>query len=426
MIRKSFRQANRRGSILPLAVIVIVLLSVIGVGMLRCGLQARVFAARQANEIAAQVAADAGLAKAVWQLNQNIEAVYSAETLPSQADLLLANSAATFSYEMAIPTGSTAEAGEAIGDPFAVRLSSLHRYTIRSVGKCGTAEKVLYATVKLTGLFESALLSRGEILLSPNTLISGYNSADPTDTDIDVSIGTMGTLDDSITLGPGSVVEGDVFVGLGGNPEDVISASGTITGQKYALTETIQFPVITIPLLADYGTVISAKGETVTLSPSNSGTYSRIDLSSQAGIPGVLEINGGTVVLHLTGDIDLGNDAEIVIKNGASLVLYADSHISTDNSAGFVNENSSPKELKIFATGEDPQDFELKAKSNVFGAVYAPNADIELYPNADLYGAIVGNSVAIKSGGTFMYDEALRDVQPGDEGTRFTIERWWE
>ena len=96
------------------------------------------------------------------------------------------------------------------------------------------------------------------------------------------------------------------------------------------------------------------------------------------------------------------------------------------NSAGFLNENSSPKTLKIFATGDDLQSFELKAKSSVFGVVYAPNADVELYPKAVIYGAISANNISIKSGGAFYYDEALRDVSPDDEGARFVIERWWE
>ena len=72
------------------------------------------------------------------------------------------------------------------------------------------------------------------------------------------------------------------------------------------------------------------------------------------------------------------------------------------------------------------QTFELKAKSSIFGEVYAPTADIELYPGADLSGAIVGKSISIKSSGTFKYDEALKDVSPDDEGARFVIERWWE
>ncbi len=432
MSRKSHLQSSKRGSILALMVIVIVLLSVAGIGMLRCGLQARIYAARTLNEIAARTAADAGLIMAIWVLNQNVQATYLANEMPRQTDQSLANSGATFSYEVAMPSGSTTEPVATGGteeevDPFNVKLPYTSRYVIKSVGKSGNAEKVLYATVRLKGLFESALLSKGKILLAPNTLITGYNSADPTDTDIDVKIGTLSIGDDQISLSPGTVVEADVFVGVGGDPGEVIRAAGVIAGQTFALTEPIQFPVVTAPALPDSGTVISDEAPPpVMLRPGDSGTYSEINLSSQADIPDVLQIDGGDVVLHLTGDINLGNAAEIIVRNGSSLVLYADGDISTDTSAGFLNENVSPKALRIFATGEDIQTFELKAKSSVFGVVYAPNADIELYPGADLYGAIVGNNISIKSGGTFKYDEALKDVSPDDEGVRFVIEKWWE
>jgi len=429
MSRKSFLQSSKRGSILALMVIVIVLLSVMGMSMLRCGLQARVYAARTSNEIAARAAADAGLIRAVWELNQNVQAIYSANDMPRQTDQLLANSGATFSYELTVPSGSTIDLTDVGGskeeedDPFNVTLPYTSRYVIKSVGKSGNAEKVLYATVRLKGLFESALLSKGKILLAPNTLITGYNSADPTDTDIVVKIGTLSIGDDQISLSPGTVVEGDVYVGVGGDPAEVIGAGGTITGQSFALTEPAQFPVITVPALPAFGTDISAPGGIpFPMTPADNGTYKDITL----GNSDVLEITGGDVVLRLTGDIDLGNGAEIIVTDGSSLVLYIDGDISADNSAGFVNENSPLSALKIFATGDGDQSFELKAKSETFGVVYAPNADVELYPGADLHGAIVGKSISIKSGGTFKHDKALKDVNPDDEGVRFVVERWWE
>lgn len=432
MSRKSFLQSSKRGSILALMVIVIVLLSVAGIGMLRCGLQARLYAARTSNEIAAQTAADAGLIRAVWVLNQDVQADYSTNELPRQMDQSLANSGATFSYEVAIPSGNTIEftevgGSEEVVDPFNAKFPYTIRYAIKSVGKSGNAEKVLYATVRLRGLFDSAILSKGEILLAPNTLITGYNSADPTDTDIDVKIVTLSTGAGQISLSPGTVVEADVFVGVGGDPDGVIRAGGTITGQTFALTEPIQFPVITVPELPDFGgTVISAKGTTVTRRPGDSGTYSEINLSSQAGIPGVLEIDGGDVVLRLTGNINLGNDTEIIVKDGSSLALYIDGDMAAKNSAGFVNENSPVSALRIFATGEGDQSFELKAKSETFGVVYAPDADVELYPKNELCGAIVAKSISVKSKGIFKHDKALRDVRPDDEGVRFVIEKWWE
>ena len=426
---KSGLMGTRRGSVLPLVVIVITLLLVMGLGMLRLGVQARVYAARTSNDIAARAAADAGLTKALWALNQRLGGGLSASPLPQQTDQSLANCYATFSYDMAmpgeIPAGPVVVSIEE-DDPFGIKIPFETRYEIMCTGRSGSAEKTVHATVKLQGLFESAVLSQGMISLMPNTLITGYNSADPTDTDIDVRIGTTSINDNSITLGPGSVVEGDVFVGADGDPAEVIGAGGTITGQKFTLTEELQFPVITVPALPSLGTDISAKGVTVTMTPADSGIYKEIKLSSKAGIPGVLEITGGRVVLYLTGNIELGNSTEIVVRANSSLVLYAGGNIATGNSAGFVNKNSLTSTLKIFATRQDTQTFELKAKSDVFGLVYAPNADVELYPKSKLYGAIVAGDISIKSNGTFYYDEALRNVSPDDEGAHFVVERWWE
>lgn len=104
------------------------------------------------------------------------------------------------------------------------------------------------------------------------TLVEGYNSADPIDTDFDLKIGTTSTLADSIPLGPGTVVKGDVFVGVGGDPQTVIGAGGTITGKKYTLDVEPDLPVITPPSLPAMGMALSAKGQTITLGPTGSGT----------------------------------------------------------------------------------------------------------------------------------------------------------
>jgi len=99
----------------------------------------------------------------------------------------------------------------------------------------------------------------------PNSLVSGYNSLDPTDTDHGIKIGTVSIAADRIPLGPGTVVEGDIFVGVGGDPASVIGAGGTVQGRKFAMTEDIDFPDVEAPTLPDMGTDLSAKGATITL-----------------------------------------------------------------------------------------------------------------------------------------------------------------
>jgi len=231
---------------------------------------------------------------------------------------------------------------------------------------------------------------------------------------------------DRIPLGPGTVVDGDVFVGVGGDPKTVIGAGGTITGEKYALPTEPEFPVITAPALPDMGTSLYAKGATLTIGPADSGKYTGVTLAQGSSSSGVVEISGGDVVLHITGNIDLGTGCEFIVRPGSSLTLYVDGNIYTANSAGFSNENTDIAKLQLYATGGSEQIFDLKAKSKIFGVVYAPDVDISAYPSTELHGSITGNSVTMKSGCTFYYDEALRNGSLYNEGVRVVVKRWWE
>jgi hypothetical protein len=442
---KMTKRLQERGSALLLVLVVLVICLFTGTGLLSLGLHGRMLTIRETHDIAAQRAADAGLAQALYVMNGMLEngvlddvlsnpqgdttlpdslkeaAPMDPEgdtthmepgdyrALPHAIDAKLPNCDATYSYNV-VPT----KEGGAIG------------FIITCVGKSGTATKTVYADLVLKGLFESALLVQDRISLMPNTLVKGYNSADPFDKDVDLTIGTTSVEADRIPLGPGTVVEGDVFVGVGGDPKVVIGAGGTITGQKYPLLVEPEFPVITPPRLPKVGTGLSAKGSTITLGPANSGQYTDITLAQAAGQSGILQIDGGDVVLHITGNIDLGTGCELVILPGTSLTLYVDGDISADNSVGFNNNAGNVEDFKLYATGTGTQVFDLKAKSSIFGAVYAPNADITLFPGAEMYGAIVGNSVTFKSGCTFYYDEVLKDPSLDDEGVRLVLKRWHE
>jgi len=211
-------------------------------------------------------------------------------------------------------------------------------------------------------------------------------------------------------------------VGVGGDPDTVIGSGGTITGQKFTLHEELDFPEITPPPLPYTGTALSAQGTTATIDPTGSGTYTEISLSQS----GILEIQGGDVELHIDGNLDMGNGCEIIVRPGSSLTLYIDGDINADNSGGINNQAGNVKDFQLYATGTEEQVFNMKAKSSIFGIIYAPDVDIQMYPNTEMRGAIVGRNVTFKSGGTFYYDEALRDVSTDDVGARFIVKRWRE
>jgi len=423
----SMNQIRNHGFAVPLALVAIMILLAMGVGLLSLGVNSRIYSTRNAQGIQARCAADSGAVKALYELNRSLDtnrneiatAMKQTETMNSSyvsgvVDEQLPYSDAAFSYHYRNATSSIYAA---------LHVSGLE---IESVGTCGGATARVYVLAGLQGLFDSAILVKDRISLMPNTLVTAYNSADPTDTDFKLQIGTTSTLADRIPLGPGTVVKGDVFVGVGGDPKTVLGAGGTITGRKYAMEKDPDLPVITPPSLADRGTALSARGQTVTLGPAESGTYTGVILSQSSGNQGILEIQGGDVVLHIAGNMDLGNGCEVIVRPGSSLIIYVDGNISADNSVGFNNQAGHVKDFQLFATGTD-QIFNLKAKSSIFGTVYAPDVDITLYPSAEMRGAIVGRNVTFKSGSTFYYDEALRDnVSVYDEGVRFVVKRWRE
>jgi hypothetical protein len=405
---KKLLQSKKRGSAIPLAVVVVLILLAMGTGLLRLGLNSRIFSIRTASDIIARSAADAGLTKALFEMNEKLQVeTWDSSSLPQAIDANLPNCDAVFSYSVT-------------GDPAS-------GYIITSVGTANQAQRTVYATLKLRGLFEHAILTKGNLILKANTLVDGYNSLDSLDTDIEVNIGTQSTLEASIVLNSGVTVEGDVIVGVDGDPNTVIKGTGATTGYQYPAIEEYPLPQITPPALTNMGADITVTGEIVTIGPTDNGQYGNI-IVTKGGTTGVLEISGGDVVLYITGDIELGESCELVIKDDSSLTVYIDGDIHCRTGSSVNNEYppENPTKLKLYGTSETTQYFDLKAKSTWSGIIYAPNADIDLYANGDFYGSVVANNFELKAGGNYHYDEALREVEVDDEGVRFVVKRWHE
>jgi Tfp pilus assembly protein PilX len=410
MSNRKIIRLKRPGSALVLVTIAVVLLTLIGVGLLQVGLGSRLLAIGSVHKIKAWSAADAGLTMAIYEMNEKLKVKpWDDSSLPVATNVCLPYCDGVCSYTVNGNLGSG--------------------YSITSTGESGRAQKMVITTIELKGLFDNAILTKADLTLKSGTTINGYNSQNPLDTSTDADIGTQSTADSSIILNSGVVVNGDVRVGLGGDPDTTIKDLGaTVAGAKYGAPENDPLPEITPPASLFYmGKTIDAKGSTVTIGPADSGTYTGINLKS-TGPPGILQIDGGAVELHITGDIDLGQSCEIVVKNGSSLTLYVDGNIDCRENSGINVENPAKEAetLKLFATGESTQYFDVKANSEWVGVIYAPNADVDLYANGDVYGSITANNFSFKAGGNYHYDRALKKVSIEDEGVRFVVKRWKE
>jgi hypothetical protein len=358
------------------------------------------------HEIQSRIAADAGLEKAIVLMNRKLRSgPWDGKYLPYSIHEELPNSEGVFSYKVTAAPG-----GE---------------YVITSVGTCGRSNRTVRASLGLKSLWEYAILTKEQITLKSNTLVSGYNSSDPTDTDIALEMATISTEDSRIILNSNVTVEGDVLVGPGGDTDQVIKDLGATVDNTLQMPMIPPFPQVEPSPLIDKNTGLKVKDSVVTIGPADSGRYSDINISGKTT---ALQIDGGDVVLHIKGDINLGTDTGIVVKPGSSLTLFVDGDIISGNGSGIDYEGSPkvPTHIQIYATGTGVQTLELKAKSNWSGVVYAPNSNVEVKAKGDLYGSIVAESFDFKYGGNFYYDEALREVSIDDIGVRFVVNRWAE
>ena len=394
---KKLLQSKKRGFAIALAMLVVVILLAMGTGLLKLGLSSRIFSIRTASDITAQCAADAGLAKALFEMNGKLKAeLWDESTMPLGTNISLPNCDAVYSYTVTGNLGSG--------------------YTIQSTGNSDQAQRTVSCTLQLKGPFEAAIFTEQHLYMKSGATVDWYNyDAD----DRDMQIGTNSTVPSSVVLKNTSIINGNIVVGMGGNPDDVIIDNGaTINGETFTLTQIYELSPVTVPGSLESSPSLGIIRGNTTIN--NSAQYSSIRLPANKKI--TIE---GDVTLYIAGDVILGNSAELQIAENASLTLYLGGDFEGKNSSMVNNLNMDPHKLKIYGL-DSCTSIGFKNSSDLYGAIYAPNADVVMFNSADMYGAVTAKSFEQKNSGTFYYDTSLREVSTSDEAVSFTITNWHE
>ena len=394
--------SKEKGSALVLAVLAALVLMVTGVGILGLGVRGRIQAIRDSEQVEARCAADAGLEKAVYEMNQQLATnTWGTSSLPLAASQSLPNSSATFDHKVVQGTGKNKA-----------------DYIASSTGNRGSAQKTVVGLLRLQGPFDSALVVKQTLVMKTGSVVDGYNYENG---ESDLRVVTLSTLGSQITLGPGSLINGDVAVGVGGDPSVVISASpGSIQGKSYALTEEVWLPSVTVPASID-----SLPSAGTIKGPATLTISGKCDTISATKGDIIID---GPVTLYVTGDISLGNSSQMQINKDnpdASLTLFLGGNLYVKNGGVINNLTQDPTRLKIYGL-DSCVNLSLAATGAFYGAVYAPEAEMNLKSSVEIYGAVVVKIFNQGSSANFHYDAALRKLTPYDLFTRFVVKRWSE
>ncbi|MDO8336410.1 MAG: hypothetical protein Q7T74_06555, partial [Candidatus Saccharibacteria bacterium] len=321
---------TKRGSVLVLAVIMVVILLIIGLALITLGQNARLQAIHSQLIVEARTAGDAGLTHAIKAMRTKLanEYIWNNSILPAQTNFVLPVSPST--------------SGAPAAFTYTVTGNQLTGWDIASTGTASGTQRTVHCKL----IVGSLLVGIG--VKEDITVKSGVQFATSPDSNVPIKIQTNSINVGKIGLYPNTIIPGDVVCGPGGNPDDVIDnkPNVTITGDAYAAEAPLQFTPVTVPpeLIA-----LPKASYTFSSDPNISGDKHYGDVK----ITGTQNITGSKTRIFVDGNITLSNGAtpaELIIKPGASLELYLNGYMETKNSGGLDNQTGDSLNFWIFGT----------------------------------------------------------------------------
>ncbi|MDD5459653.1 MAG: hypothetical protein PHF37_09715 [Phycisphaerae bacterium] len=414
---------SRKGSVLALCVVLILVLALVGLGLARLGSDARVKANKTSVGIVARSAADAGLTQAAKLLKREFAAtptLYSGSVSKCMALCTFAKDAKDADGNL-LSNKSLAGTAPGASYIFDVNYISAEKcYLVTSTGTAGTGQKTVYAK----------LAPSNHIQFFVDTLDADMNNkfaAYSLDPDAPFMIKTNNIKANTINLIKG-IIDGDVAVGEGGDAS-VVSNPDSVSGQIYP-SENVYPPNANPPDVSTRKDGPPPVGNDYTITQSGYCWY--YDPNTIINVNGgkfVINPNLGKVPVYIEGDMNLGIGGEIFVSNGSSLSLFIGGNLTGKNNIVITNESKDPTKLVIYSTGTGDIDLSLKNNTNFYGGIYAPSSDVT-FKNMNqgvFQGMLVSQSLTFKNNGTFYYDPRFDSFDFfGVDPFQLKVVRWWE
>lgn len=438
--RPSARARPReRGAVLIVTLLIMAVLALALTSYVSLNLNSARLAQRGFQQTAAFNLAEAGAEEALWSFNQA-----NAGAATAWSDWALASGTAKRNltgFDLGSATGSVKVHVDNYAPSGSARPSVVALSTVEAPGGASVT-KMVEVTLRRRSRFSAGLMAKDTITFSGNRAsVDSWNSDPDNDASTAPVAYSAATRNDRGTVASVAVetrkvlvnqadVYGFVYTG-GAQPE--VGSNGSITGRdtptgvsvdasRIATDFSATFPDVAAPL---DGTVLAAIG--ATLGTAGTATKWRCPSLSLSGRQ-TLTIYGD-VTLVLTGGagtrtLDVTGQGSIIIAANSSLTLYSEGDLLIAGN-GLANNNTRPSTCLIYGTNTSTsgQRMQIAGNGTLTAALYAPNADITLNGNGDIFGGAVGRTITLTGNADFHYDESLENL---DSGMPFGVDRWRE
>lgn len=396
---------NKKGSVLIIVFLAIMVLSLVGGAMFWRTISERSSAKAYKESTQAFWLAEAGAQRALWEINGN--GSWDNWTDCDDAD-------------------HCKELAKGVYDNYEVRIEHYGgnnpEITSTGYGPSDSYYREIKVTLEGSGLFSYAAFGDNSVTLGGNGATDSYNSGDGDYGGENIAsngdVGTNGDEEGAVTInGENAQVNGDASTGQDGTIDGEESVSGAKTHDN-----NVELSAVSIP--SDLSG-LSDSGEKKLSNEDDSQTLSAGDYHFSS-----IQISGGTLTLDGVVRIYLTDSHSLTISGGGSLAVNGQLELYTTGDCnvggnGIVNDSELPSNLIVYSTYEtagESDGFTLSGNAHFYGAVYAPNANLKVSGDGDIYGSLVGKTAAVTGNGDIHYDEALQDLGGGG----YTVASWKE
>lgn len=409
MISINHKKSNK-GIVLVLAILAISIFAIMVLSMSALGFQSRIRSVRFEQELGARQAADAGHDAALYSLNHWLKSSVGT-AVPTGETKIMTSSYQSYACTITKPGSEWA-------------------FDIASHGRYKEARRSVYSTTILKNAFEYAIHVKDSIELKAKAYLDGYDSRigayGGANSSIEIQIGTNDDDTGDITLKNGIVISDKSIVvvgpGAADDPASVVDNKSDWDGDILASPVELDFGPVSAPTpTTAIPDIHLTLGATQTI---NAGQW-RIN-------SGLIDPNG---ILYISGDVTLYVEEDFRIKNGSeirildsppsSLKLFMGGNFIADNGGEVINSTQDATKLLFYGLPTCTSII-LKNSSDFYGAIYAPNALLDIRNSGDIYGSFVGSDMILHNSVDFHYDYALTEAEPGDPGVKFIPTRWHE
>jgi Tfp pilus assembly protein PilX len=416
----NFNRFRERGSVLAISLLVSVFMAILAVPFMTKYASRFRLTGKSFGSLAALNLAEAGLERAIWELNYGDISSWSGTS--SERTLSISNFTAaggTVIGNIATTVYDPAGMAPAIESTGTVAFSGSQNIskTIRVV-LVGGAPPPLFNFMLFGAL--GVNIGGGAVVDSYDSRLGAYGG---TNISSGGNIGTNNDIYGAVNLGNGSIVNGSAVTGAGSDPNDVIimGMGADITGETTALAEPKELPSVPVPTgLANRGN-LSASGTSTTIS--QSGQYGNLSLANNARVTVT-----SNVTLYVSGTLTLNNNAEFRINPGCSVTFYFGGGWAINSNAKFNNMSHDPTKMVMYGTDTFTGTKTFCNGFETYGAMYFPKANVSLANTAAFYGSIIARQFSVGNNMHVHYDEALASLQAGftSPTSSFEMKSWQE